>query len=129
MLQVQLRPSSVFFAIEESEDLADVQFTLIADIPIISPVLCLRAMDPSQALLLLSLPSSFHLLNWATGQRINVQMLAEEEEELVRPEAELRNTLAYVLSLSVERLRRRNLPHIPAHSRPESAFHRDLHAS
>ncbi|OJT11205.1 hypothetical protein TRAPUB_12249 [Trametes pubescens] len=82
VLQVQLRPSSVFFAIEESEDLADVQFTLIADIPIISPVLCLRAMDPSQALLLLSLPSSFHLLNWATGQRINVQMLAEEEEEL-----------------------------------------------
>ncbi|EIW59821.1 uncharacterized protein TRAVEDRAFT_58477 [Trametes versicolor FP-101664 SS1] len=39
-------------------------------------------MDPSQSLLLLSLPSSFHLLNWATGQRINVQMLAVEEEEL-----------------------------------------------
>lgn len=74
----------MFYAIEESQDLDDVRFTLIADIPIISPVLCLRAMDPSQSLLLLSLPSSFHLLNWATGQRINVQMLAVEEEELVR---------------------------------------------
>ncbi|KAI8985532.1 hypothetical protein BD414DRAFT_515338 [Trametes punicea] len=50
--------------------------------PIHSPVLCLRAVDPSQALLLLSLPSTFHLLNWETKQRIIVHMLSEEEEEL-----------------------------------------------
>ncbi|KAI0653138.1 hypothetical protein C8Q70DRAFT_928418, partial [Cubamyces menziesii] len=38
--------------------------------------------DPSQSLLLLSLPSSFHLLNWSTRQRIVVHMTSEEEEEL-----------------------------------------------
>ncbi|KAH9893549.1 hypothetical protein C8Q73DRAFT_647401, partial [Cubamyces lactineus] len=38
--------------------------------------------DPSQSLLLLSLPSSFHLLNWSTRQRTVVHMVSEEEEEL-----------------------------------------------
>ncbi|KAI9067966.1 hypothetical protein FKP32DRAFT_1609178 [Trametes sanguinea] len=50
--------------------------------PIASPVLCLRAINPEQALLLLSLPSTFHLLNWETKQRTVVHMLSEEEEEL-----------------------------------------------
>ncbi|KAI0331664.1 hypothetical protein GY45DRAFT_1248457 [Cubamyces sp. BRFM 1775] len=60
----------------------DVTFQTIAVVPIASPVLCLRAVDPSQSLLLLSLPSSFHLLNWSTRQRIVVHMVTEEEEEL-----------------------------------------------
>ncbi|KAI0369106.1 hypothetical protein BV20DRAFT_410908 [Pilatotrama ljubarskyi] len=82
VLQVQLRPSSTFPTGDESPDIDDVQFRCIADVPIPSPVLCLRALDPSRSLLLLSLPSSFHLLNWATRQRTAVHMLSEEEEEL-----------------------------------------------
>ncbi|KAI0640750.1 hypothetical protein C8Q79DRAFT_994736 [Trametes meyenii] len=82
VLQVQLRPSSAFYPMDESLDTDDVAFRAIADIPIASPVLCLRALDPSQSALLLSLPSSFHLVNWETGQRIIVHMLSEEEEEL-----------------------------------------------
>ncbi|KAI0766655.1 hypothetical protein BD413DRAFT_569414 [Trametes elegans] len=82
VLQVQLRPSSAFYALEEDEDLNDVCFRTIAVIPIPSPVLCLRAVVPARSLLLLSLPSSFHLLNWETGQRTIVHMMSEEEEEL-----------------------------------------------
>ncbi|KAI0832013.1 hypothetical protein BC628DRAFT_575856 [Trametes gibbosa] len=82
VLQVQLRNSSALCTIDPSPDTDDVHFNTIAAIPIPSPVLCLRALDPGQSLLLLSLPSNFHLLNWSTGQRIVVQMLTEEEEEL-----------------------------------------------
>ncbi|KAI0357986.1 hypothetical protein OH77DRAFT_1421245 [Trametes cingulata] len=82
VLQVQLRPSSTLLPVDDSEDLDDIHFRCIADVPIPSPILCLRAVDPSRSLLLLSLPSSFHLLNWATGQRTTVHMLHEEEEEL-----------------------------------------------
>ncbi|RDX48129.1 hypothetical protein OH76DRAFT_1456386 [Lentinus brumalis] len=42
----------------------------------------LRAVDPTQSLLLLGLPTSFHLLNWITRERTVVHMLSEEEEEL-----------------------------------------------
>ncbi|KAI0630615.1 hypothetical protein C8Q77DRAFT_1063076 [Trametes polyzona] len=82
VLQVQLRPSSVFYPVDETQDTDDLHFQTIANIPILSPVLCLRALDPGQSLLLLSLPASFHLLNWNTGERIVVSMLTEEVEEL-----------------------------------------------
>ncbi|KAH9857268.1 hypothetical protein C2E23DRAFT_720433 [Lenzites betulinus] len=82
VFQVQLRPSSALCVVDGSPDTNDVHFNTIAAIPILSPVLCLRALHPDQSLLLLSLPSHFHLLNWSTGQRIIVQMLTEEQEEL-----------------------------------------------
>ncbi len=58
------------------------QFRAIALITFASPIFCLRALDPTQSLLLLGLPSSFHLLNWNTNERTVVNMLSEEEEEL-----------------------------------------------
>ncbi|CDO69662.1 hypothetical protein BN946_scf184851.g50 [Trametes cinnabarina] len=82
VLQVQLRPSSAFYLIDEDEDLADVRFRTVAATPIASPVLSLRAIIPEQSLLLLSLPSTFHLLNWETKERTVVHVLSEEEEEL-----------------------------------------------
>ena len=70
-------------AVEEQSRSQEIHFRTIAVIPLASPTFSLRAIHPEQSLLLLGLPSSFHLMNWHTHERIIVNMLSEEEEELV----------------------------------------------
>lgn len=82
MLQVQLHPSSAILRPQRGASSQGIQFRVIALITFASPIFCLRALDPAQSLLLLGLPSSFHLLNWNTNERTIVNMLSEEEEEL-----------------------------------------------
>ncbi|KAI1793473.1 hypothetical protein LXA43DRAFT_1123145 [Ganoderma leucocontextum] len=82
VLQVQLYSSSTILRLHYGTNPQDVQFRVIALITFASPIFCLRALDPTQSLLLLGLPSSFHLLNWNTNERTVVSMLSEEEEEL-----------------------------------------------
>ena len=66
-----------------TDEMRDVNFRTIAIIPFASPIFSIRAVDPTQCLLLLGLPSSFTLLNWETGRRTVVNMVSEAEEELV----------------------------------------------
>ncbi|PIL25185.1 hypothetical protein GSI_13074 [Ganoderma sinense ZZ0214-1] len=82
VLQVELHPSSAILRPQRAANLQDIQLRVIALITFASPIFCLRALDPAQSLLLLGLPSSFHLLNWNTNERTIVNMLSEEEEEL-----------------------------------------------
>ncbi|KAI0695340.1 hypothetical protein C8T65DRAFT_665439 [Cerioporus squamosus] len=82
VIQVRLHTSSVIYLPKDAEYGQDVEFRTIAVITFASPVFSLRAVDPTQSLLLLGLPTSFHLLNWITRQRTVVHMLSEEEEEL-----------------------------------------------
>lgn len=86
-MQAQLQPFSLMSFETDGPEARDVYFRTIAVIPFGSPVFSLRAMDPERSLLLLGLPSSFHLLNWETHQRTIVNMLGDEEEELVRANA------------------------------------------
>ncbi|TFK88428.1 hypothetical protein K466DRAFT_73821 [Polyporus arcularius HHB13444] len=82
VIQVQLHTSSVVYLPKDQDYRQDIQFRTIAVIPFASPIFNLRAVDPAQSLLLLGLPTSFHLLNWNTRERTVVHMLSEEEEEL-----------------------------------------------
>ena len=83
-MQAQLRTSYAMFpGSNDEEEATAIQFRIIAIIPFASPTFSLRAVDPSQCLLLLGLPSSFHLLHWETRRRTVVNMLLEDEEELV----------------------------------------------
>ena len=82
-MQVHLHHSVSVLLPREGTYIKDAEFRTIAVIPFASPIFNLRAVDPTQSLLLLGLPTSFHLLNWVTLERTVVHMLSEEEEELV----------------------------------------------
>ncbi|KAI0741664.1 hypothetical protein C8Q80DRAFT_147997 [Daedaleopsis nitida] len=82
IIQVRLYNSRAIHAPKGASYDRDVEFRTIAVVPFASPIFSLRALDPERSLLLLGLPSSFHLLNWDTQQRTVVNMLSEEEEDL-----------------------------------------------